>query len=303
MSSAERKGAVPPLANESPIVSVIVATYNRAPFLERCIRSILDQSYRNVECLVMDGASKDNTVDILKRIAASDSRLRFVSEPDSGEVEAVNKGLDLARGSIVGFQASDDYYLPEAVDASVRFLLANPKFIGVAADAKYIDENGEELGHGVISYRGRMARDTIRKLIVHRYKMCPVCHGSFFGWRDRLLRHGKLNPEFSVTPDWEFYLRLLKAGEEIGHIPSVHYKYTAHSDMGAVKYWKRVEDQREKLYRLHGVTRLDRFLRLTYGRLQSYLANPYRTPFVEGCLREIRMHLAQRVAVRRSRAS
>ena len=279
----------------TPLVTVVLATYNRARFLERCVRSILDQTYRNVECLVMDGASKDNSVEILRRLAAQDNRLRFISEPDSGEVDAVNKGLDIARGAIVGFQASDDYYLPDAIEASVKFLLGHPQFIGVAADAQYIDEAGRDLGRGVISYRGRMAKDTIKRLIVLRYKMCPVCHGSFFGWRDRLLKHGKLNPEFSVTPDWEYYLRLLKAGEQIGSLPRVHYKYTTHSDMGAVKYWDKVEAQRRLLYQIHGIGPFDRLIRSTAGRVLSYLSNPYRTPLLEGCVRELKMAYAQRV--------
>src|SRR5687768_3217226 len=93
-----------------PLVSVVMATYNRASFLEACLRSILDQSYQNLECIVVDGASKDNSVEILTRMAAADPRLRFMSEPDKGEVFAMNKGIDMARGDILAFQASDDYY-------------------------------------------------------------------------------------------------------------------------------------------------------------------------------------------------
>lgn len=277
-----------------PKVSIIVATFNRGRFLERCVRSILDQTYRNIECLVIDGASQDNSVEIITRMSAADERLKFVSEPDDGEVYAVNKGLDRATGAIVGFQASDDIYLPDAVEKSVEFLVRHPEYIGVSADARYVDETGRDLGRGVITYRGRMARDTIKKMIIVRYKMCPVCHGSFFGWRERLLRHGKLNPEFAVMPDWEFYLRLLKAGEQLAHLPRIHYHYTAHEEMGAVKYWDKVEAQRAKLHRIHGMTPWDEFLRATIGRLTSYLANPYRTPLWEGIGREWQLWRTQR---------
>jgi glycosyltransferase involved in cell wall biosynthesis len=293
LANVETQAREAPNAHRTPLVSVIIATFNRGPFLERCVRSVLDQTYRNVECLVIDGASKDNSVDVLNRLSAKDSRVRFISEPDQGEVFAVNKGLDMARGEIVGFQASDDYYLPEAIQASVGFLLAHPECIGVAADAQYIDEHGRDLGRGVITYRGPMTQSTIKQLIVRRYKMCPVCHGSFFGWRERLLKHGKLNPAFSVTPDWEYYLRLLSQGEQIGSLPRVHYKYTAHSDMGAVKYWAKVEAQRKELYRIHGITLWDRFLRSTIGRFLSYISNPYRTPFFEGLVREVQLWMSQ----------
>ena len=282
------------IASKRPLVSVILATYNRGRFLERCLRSILDQTYPNIECIAVDGASQDNSVHILKRLAELDRRLKYISEPDEGEVHAVNKGLDLAKGEIIGFQASDDYYVPDAVEKSVEFLLAHPEYVGVSADARYIDEQGRELGWGVITYRGTMSRDTVKKLIVARYKMCPVCHGSFFGWRSRILRHGRLDPAFSVTLDWEFYLRLLKAGERIGFLPRIHYKYTAHSDMGAVKHWAKVEEQRVKLYEIHGIRWPHIALRATVGRLMSYFANPYRTPFFKGVRRELRMWLAQR---------
>jgi glycosyltransferase involved in cell wall biosynthesis len=270
-----------------PLVSVIIATYNRGKFLERCIRSVLDQSYRNVECLVIDGSSTDDSLEILQRLAAEDPRLRFMSEPDEGEVYAVNKGLDLARGEIVAFQASDDFYTPGSFARSVDFLQKNPGFIGVSGDARYVDEEGTDLGMGVVTYRGEMSSRTIKRLILLRYKSCPVLHGSFFGWRERLLRHGKLDPDFSVTPDWEFYLRLIKAGETIGHLPCVQYHYTTHLNMGAVKYSAKVERQRAALYRIHGVGTIEQIFRSTVGRAFSYLSNPYRTPFFRGVAREL----------------
>jgi glycosyltransferase involved in cell wall biosynthesis len=281
------------LDKKEPLVSIIIATYNRGNFLERCLRSVLDQTYRNLECIVVDGASKDDSVKILERLSRQDSRLRYISEPDEGEVYAVNKGLDMALGEIIGFQASDDFYTSEAVSNSVDFLVKHPDYIGVAGDASYVDEHGNDLGMGVTTYRGAMTRENVRKIIIVRFKACPVCHGSFFGWRERLLKYGKLDPAFSVTPDWEFYLRLLKEGEEIGHVPRIHYKYTAHTDMGAVKYWSKVEAQRQKLYQIHNVTSFHVFLRATVGRLISYLANPYRTPLFSGIQREFKTWLAQ----------
>ena len=156
------------------------------------------------------------------RLAAADSRLRFISEPDEGEVCAVNKGLDMAKGEIFGQQASDDFYVPDAVEAAVGFLLRHPEYIGVGGDGRYVDEAGNDLGRGVITYRGPMCRETIKRILRVRWKANAVCHGSFFGWRERVLRIGKLDPAFSVVPDWEFYLRILDAGERIGCLPKIH---------------------------------------------------------------------------------
>jgi glycosyltransferase involved in cell wall biosynthesis len=285
-------------ADPMPLVSIIVPTFNRGRFLDRCLRSILEQSYSPLECIVVDGASTDNTLDILKHRSATDPRLRFISEPDDGEVYASNKGLDLARGEISAILASDDCYEPGAVETSVDFLRRHPQFIGVSGDALYVDEDGRSLNRGVITYRGRMDRTTIRRLLILRYVMCPVYHAAFFGWRERLLKHGKLDPAFSVIPDFEFYLRLLAAGEQIGCLPRVQVRYTLHTDMGAIKHRTRVERQRALLHQRLGLKWYHNVLRLTLGRVMSYLANPYRSPFLQGSRREVRDWQARRRATR-----
>jgi glycosyltransferase involved in cell wall biosynthesis len=277
-----------------PLVSIIVPTFNRAPFLERCLRSVLTQDYPRLECIVVDGASRDASVAILERIALQDPRLRFVSEPDCGEVDATNKGMDLARGDIMGVLASDDAYVPGAVRTSVQFMVRHPEHVGVSGDGRYVDEQGRDLGRGVITYRGQMCRDTIRRMLILRYKMCPVYHAAFFGWRHRILAIGRMDPRFSVIPDFEFYLRLLDAGASIGCLPRVQVAYTVHPDMGAIKHHARVEAQRAELHRRHGLRWHHEFLRLTVGRLASYLANPYRSPFIPGLRRELTDWIARR---------
>jgi glycosyltransferase involved in cell wall biosynthesis len=287
-------------ASEPPLVSIVVPTYNRGEFLERCLRSILSQTYRRIECLVIDGASRDNSLEILERLARQDSRLRFLSEPDHGEVEAANKGLDLARGEIVGIQGSDDYYVPDAVEAAVAFLTRHPRYVGVAGDAWFVDPQGHPLGRGMITYRGRMARESIRRLLILRYKMSFLYHGSFFGWRLRLLRHGRLDPAFSVTPDLDFYARLLAAGEEIGCLPRVQAHYTIHPAMGAVQHWAKVDAQLRQIHDRYGLRWYHHLLRVSLGRLASYVSNPLRTPFWPGVTREAKEWWRRRTSGRRS---
>jgi glycosyltransferase involved in cell wall biosynthesis len=283
-----------PNQTDRPLVTVVLATLNRRPFLERSLKHLLAQDYPNLECLVMDGCSKDGTVQMLQAMARENPRLRFVSEPDKGEVDAVNKGLKIARGKIIGFHASDEYYMPGAISAAVEFLLAHPEFAGVSGDAIFIDEHGNVMNRGMITYRGRMARDTIRRLIVMRCETSPLVHGCFFGWADRILKTGPLNPEFSVIPDFEFYLRLLESGERIGCLPRVQIHYTVHSDMGAEKFWRKVQLQRKALYERHGWTWRHEILRRSVGRAASYLCNPYRTPLLPGLARELKQWSARR---------
>jgi glycosyltransferase involved in cell wall biosynthesis len=272
---------------EPPLVSMIVPTFNRGRYLERCVRSILDQTYRRLECLVMDGGSKDDSVAILERLAAGDSRLRFISEPDQGEVYATNKGLGLVKGQIVGVQASDDYFCArDAVERSVEFLLAHPEYIGVGADQLFVDPAGKSLGRGAITYRGGLSPERLKRILIFRYVASPVVHGTFLGWRERLARHGKFDPEFSVCCDTEFYFRVIAGGERIGYLPRVHTCYTVHPEMGARKHYHKVRAQLNRLYARHGLRWHHHLLRLTVGRAASYLANPMRSPLFQGLVRE-----------------
>ena len=273
--------------SSNPLVSIIVPTLNRNKFIQRCVKSILGQTYRNLECVIVDGGSVDGSLETFEMLRKQDPRVRFISEPDDGEVYAVNKGLDIARGEIVGVQNSDDFYLPDAVETSVEFLLRNPEYIGVSGDARYVDEAGNDLGRGVITYRGEMSKRYVRRILILRHKSTFVCHGAFFGWRERLGRHGRFDPAFGVMPDLEFYSRLLYEGEKIGCLPRHQFNFTVHSEMGALKHAERVERQRKQLHEKYGMNWYHWMLWMLVGKAYSYISNPYRSPFREGLNREI----------------
>jgi glycosyltransferase involved in cell wall biosynthesis len=130
-----------------PLVSIVVPSYNQGRFIEETLRSCLDQDYRPLEVLVIDGASTDGTREVLGRIGAPE--LRWWSEPDGGVVDAVNRGLARARGEIVGIQSSDDLYLPGAVGAAVAALRGDPALGLVYGDVELIDAGGTVVGADV----------------------------------------------------------------------------------------------------------------------------------------------------------
>ncbi len=134
----------PPARSSWPRVSIITPSYHQAQFIEETIRSVLLQGYLDLEYIVVDGGSNDGTVDLLRRYQ---DRIYWVSEPDQGQTDAINKGLRMAHGDILAYLNSDDLYLPSALHAIVEQFQIRPEVGLIYGDCKVIDERGRELGH------------------------------------------------------------------------------------------------------------------------------------------------------------
>jgi glycosyltransferase involved in cell wall biosynthesis len=127
-----------------PLVSIVIPSFNQGRFIRDTLESTFAQTYRPLEILVIDGASSDETVEVLRSFAGR-PELRWWSEPDDGVVDAVNKGLSRARGEIAGIQSSDDAYLPGALSTAVEILRHFPEVGIVYGDVRKTDEEGREL--------------------------------------------------------------------------------------------------------------------------------------------------------------
>jgi glycosyltransferase involved in cell wall biosynthesis len=127
---------------ELPLVSIVTPSFNQGRFIAATIESVLSQDYPKLEYLIVDGASTDETAEVVGRYA---DRLTFVSEPDRGQSDAINKGFRMARGEIVAWLNSDDIFLPGAVRAAVDALHARPDAAAVYGEGYQIDERGERI--------------------------------------------------------------------------------------------------------------------------------------------------------------
>ena len=123
----------------NPLVSIITPSYNQGRFIEQTIQSVLSQDYENIEYIVIDGGSTDNTLDILSQY---EDRLTWISEPDKGQSHAINKGFLMAKGSIVAWLNSDDTFLSGAVGTAVSYMEENPEVGMVYGEGYLIDEEG-----------------------------------------------------------------------------------------------------------------------------------------------------------------
>ncbi|NUQ37267.1 MAG: glycosyltransferase [Caldilineales bacterium] len=131
----------------SPRVSIITPSYNQGQFIEDTILSVLGQDYANIEHIVVDGGSDDGTIEILQRY---DRQIRWLSEPDHGQADAINKGLRMASGDILAYLNSDDTYLPGTISLVVSQFLAHPDTGLIYGDCQAINREGLPFGiiHG-----------------------------------------------------------------------------------------------------------------------------------------------------------
>lgn len=187
----------------SPLVSIIVPSFNQGRFIRETLESCLAQDYRPIEIVVVDGGSTDGTVDILH---SYDDRpeIRWISEPDHGVVAAVNKGFALAKGEFGAIQSSDDCYLPGAVSQAVTVLSAKPGLGFVFGDIVKIDADGRELS---TTQLGAFSTESV--LAVQTWIPQPAC---FF--RMSLTRElGGWREEVPYAADTDLWFRMmLRAG-------------------------------------------------------------------------------------------
>ncbi|MFC1480304.1 glycosyltransferase family 2 protein [Candidatus Omnitrophota bacterium] len=127
-------------AVEYPLVSIVTPSYNQAQFIEETILSIQNQDYPNIEHIVVDGNSTDDTLDILKRY---DGKIKWISEPDNGQTEAINKGFKMSNGQICAYLNSDDSYVPGSIKTVVDYFRKHLEVDMFVGDVNYIDENGK----------------------------------------------------------------------------------------------------------------------------------------------------------------
>jgi glycosyltransferase involved in cell wall biosynthesis len=183
----------------APLVSIVTPSYNQARFLEETICSVLTQDYDRIEYILVDGGSTDGSLEIIHRY--SKQLGWWVSEPDRGQTDAINKGFEHASGDILAWLNSDDTYLPGAVSQAVAYLLAHPQVGMVYGDANLIGENGQVIGKFP-------ARQTdyrrLRRGFVHIPQQTAFFRGEL--WR----RVGPLDPSFYFAMDYDLWVRLAR---------------------------------------------------------------------------------------------
>jgi glycosyltransferase involved in cell wall biosynthesis len=192
--------------SEALSFSIITPSYNQVSFVERTIRSVLEQNAGEIEYAVLDGGSNDGTVEILGRYI---DRLWFRSEPDGGQADAVNKGFALTSGDLIGWLNSDDVYYPGALRTVRRYFAAHPEVDVVYGDADHIDEQDRVIEpYDCEPWNPERLRD-----------VCFLCQPAVFFRRRVVEKHGPLDPTLDYCMDYEYWLRLGAEGARFAYLP------------------------------------------------------------------------------------
>ena len=221
--------------NRHPLVSVIIPTLNREKYIRQCVESALSQNYPNIEVIVVDNGSTDNTPEIL---ASFGSKIKCLKEEKRGQSAARNKGLRTAQGEFIAFLDDDDFYLPEKISLSVRKLLKDRSISLVYTDYVMIDSEGSPIK--TVKTNHPQPEELLRTFV--KGLLCVVPSITLMR-RECLEKSGYFNETMlNCHEDTELWFRMLKAGCHFGHIPKPLTAYRWHAGNTS-----RLKDNREPI--------------------------------------------------------
>jgi len=194
-------------------VSIITVVYNNAPYIKGAIESVLSQNYNDIEYIVIDGGSVDGTIEVVKSF--KDRISHFISEPDTGIYDALNKGVMLATGDVIAFLHSDDTYENKSV----------------ISDAVVLFDHGTQGVYGDLVYTDKYNMDKI----LRHWKSCDFSlpllkkgwmppHPTFFIRREIYQKYGGFDQSFKISGDYDFMLRILSKNISVKYIPKTLYR-------------------------------------------------------------------------------
>jgi len=201
----------------NPLVTIITPSFNQGEYIEDTILSILQQTYSTIEYIVVDGVSTDKTHEILKKYC--DKISSVIIEPDEGQTDAINKGINISHGSIIGYVNSDDLLENDAVERVVSFFSNNVDVNMVYGSCHYIDDKGELL------YDLIPGSYDLNRLILGNYISQPTV----FFRTELIMKIGFFDKRLHYAMDYDYWLRIAMQGKII-FIPRFLAKFRIHSN-------------------------------------------------------------------------
>jgi glycosyltransferase involved in cell wall biosynthesis len=269
----------------SELISIVMPSLNQAAYIGEAIESVLSQSYENIELIVADGGSTDETLDLLRNKANQESRVRWHSEQDTGPANAINKALGRVRGTVIGWLNSDDLYTPGAIDRAATFLKANPQDLMVYGQGQHIDAAGQYLH----AYPTLPPSTPVEKFS----EGCFICQPTVFFRRTLFVLLGNLDETLSCAFDFDYWLRTFKNfPDRIGFLDTLQASSRLHGDCITMRMRQRVA--------LEGMKVLHRYLGVApKDWLITYAEELLSLPPHERGVADLHTHLAETLAASR----
>lgn len=268
------------LPSNQPLVSVITPAYNRADLLEETILSVLNQGYSNLEYIILDDGSTDNTPEVIKKYK---SQIKWESHNNMGETRTVNKGFSMSKGEFAMVVNSDDPLLPSAVSSLVEFMNSHPDIVVAYPDWNKIDGNGDIIEH----------IDTFDYSFVDmvRWHHCMPGPGAMIRKAVIDELEGR-DPHFRFVADFEFWLRAGLIGQ-FARVPRTLATFRVHSGSVSVNAKGRGEMAREDIDLINQFYSSDRLpIEIRALRREAYSSAYYIAGVVAGdCLPALRLKM------------
>lgn len=184
------------------IVSIITVSLNSELNIKTCIESVLSQNYCDIEYIIIDGNSSDNTLSTIKEYQQSYSFIKLISEDDKGIYDALNKGINLASGDVIGFVHSDDFLDSNCIISDIVSIMKSKGADGVYGDLQYVKRN----------YTSKIIRTwksrSFYPEMIKKAWMPP--HPTLFLRKEVFEKHGYFDTSYNISADYEFILRIFK---------------------------------------------------------------------------------------------
>ena len=191
-----------------PTISIVTPCLNAAATIGRTLDSVASQGYSEIEHIVVDGGSTDGTLELL----AEFPDVKVISEPDEGLSDAVNKGIAIATGELVGWLNADDWYLPGALAAVAGAAAANPRNEWFTGGCPIVDGGGNEIRGGVTAYKNfLLGHYSFPLYLSQNFISCPAT----FIRASALEAVGPLRLDYSYSMDYDLFLRLARRGDPV----------------------------------------------------------------------------------------
>lgn len=216
------------------MVSIIIPTYNSGRTIKAALESVHNQTFQDWECIVVDGASKDDTIEIVKEYCDKDSRFRYISEKDNGIYDAFNKGWRMAKGDWIHYLGSDDTLTKDGME-------------GVAAE---LDEHYSIVTGDVYLHR---VDGTVRK---QQYNGYFGCHQGVLMQRRAIATLNGFDECYHIMADYDLMVRNFRAGNKVKNVRSVVANFTVGGESQKISsQWRKMIER----YRINKINKMNKF--------------------------------------------